>query len=788
MAITALNRKLLRDLWRLRGQVLAVALVVASGVALLVMSLSTLTSLKETTEAYYDRYAFADVFATLKRAPDRVTPAIANIPGVQSVETRVTAFSTVGVPGVDEPVMAILLSLPDGREPTLNRFALVAGRTVAPGRADEVVLHAPFATAHGLVPGDTIDVLLNGSRRPVRVVGIALTPEFVYAIAPGGMMPDDRRFGVIWMGRSALAAAYDMTGGFNDISLTLMRGQDPEPVIDALDTILAPHGGHGAYARETQVSNWFLMNEFDQIRSISTILPTIFLAVSAFLTNAVLARLIAVERREISLMKAFGYTNLQVGWHYSALALAMAGVGVLLGWMAGTALGRYNTELYSTFFHFPFLFFRPSGLEYAISAGVALSAGLGGAILAVRNAVRLAPAQAMRPPTPESFRSTGIAEGAVRALDAPSRIIVRHVLRSPGRSLVTVTGVALAVAVLVTAMQWADSITVLVQSQFRETQRQDVTLGFATTRGAGAEHALSALPGVLAVEPFRVVSADLSHGARIHRGGLTGLPPEARQQVIRDVDGWQVPVPASGVVVGSLLAEKLDVRAGDNIRVEVLARDHPQFDVTVAGIHETYIGMPAYISLPVLNRLMGDPPSFELASLLIDEGEQDALLSSLRDLPGLSAVMIKQTAIDQMYQTLGETILIFSGFFVLFAGLLAYGVVYNAARVALSERGRELATLRVLGFSRWEVSYILIGETALLVLLALPLGCALGAGLVWVIVQSFETELFRLPFVILPPAYGKAVLVIFVASLLSALIVRRRLDRLDLIRVLKTRE
>jgi len=786
--MTALDLKLLRDLWRLRGQVLAVALVVASGVALLVMSLSTLTSLRDTTEAYYDRYGFADIFAGVKRAPERLAERIAELPGVSAVETRVTALSTVDIAGVNEPVMVQLLSVPKGREPALNRFALQAGRDVQPGRDDEAVVHAPFAEAHGLMPGDVIHVLLNGTKRPVRIVGIALSPEFVYAIAPGGLMPDDRRFGVLWMAREGLAAAYDMHGAFNDVSLALLRGQAPEPVITALDALLKRHGGTGAIARENQISNWFLMNEFDQLRTMSTILPTIFLAVSAFLTNTVLARLIAIERREISLLKAFGYRNLQVGWHYAKMALAMTLLGVLIGWAAGAALGRYNTELYSEFFRFPFLYFRPSGLEFAISAVVAMSAGLFGALWAVRGALALAPAEAMRPPTPAMYRSAEATQALLNRLDQPTRIILRHILRTPHRAATTVLGVALSVAVLVTAMQWNAAISFLVDSHFQQSQRQDVVVGFVDLRGRDAEHALGALPGVMDVEPLRIVSADISSGNVTHRGGLTGLPEGARLQIVHDVRGWHVPVPASGVMLGTLLADKLGVVPGDTIRIEVLSRDHPVFETTVAGVHETLIAMPAYISLSELNRLLGDPPALEYASLVIDEAQEGALLAALRDLPGLASVMVKQTAIDQMHQTLGETILIFSGFFVVFAGTLAYGVVYNAARIALSERGRELATMRVLGFSRWEVSYILIGETALLVLVALPLGCLMGAGLVWIIVQAFETELFRLPFVIPPAAYGKAVVVVLIASLASAAIVRRRLDRLDLIGVLKTRE
>ncbi len=784
-----LDVKLLRDLWRLRGHVVAVALVVASGVALLVMSLSALTSLSATTDAYYQRQGFAEVFAGLKRAPERLATRIGAIPGVQSVETRITAFATIDLEGAGEPVSARLVSLPAaGREPLLNRPVLRAGRMVDAGRDNEAVLHAPFAEANGLMPGDSLSILMNGKRREVRVVGLALSPEYVYAIAPGGLMPDDRRFGVIWMAREALAAAYDMDGAFNDVSLSLLRGVAPEAVIASLDPLLARYGGTGAVARADQVSNWFLQSELAQLRTMATILPTIFLAVAAFLTNAVLARLITTERREISLLKAFGYSNAAVGWHYAKLALAMALVGVFTGWALGAGLGRYNTELYSEFFRFPFLQYRPSGAEFATSAGVALAAALAGAGAAVRRAVNLPPAEAMRPPAPTSFRTTPMPERLARRLDTPTRIVLRQIARTPLRSLATVTGVALAVAVLVTALQWSDAIRLMVRSQFFDSQRQHMTIAFHDLRADRARHDIARLPGVMSVEPMRVVRADLRAGARLHRGALTGLPRDASLRAIHDVGGWTLPVPPGGVAIGSVLAAKLGVSPGDRISVEALEGGHPRFSLEVAAVFETWIEMPAIVDLDRLNREMGDPPVFGEVGILVDPQAEDALFETLREIPGVSAVAVKRHAVATMFETLGETILIFTSFFVVFACALAAGVTYNATRIALSERARELATLRVLGFTRWEISYILIGETALLLLAGLPLGCLAGWGLALLIAQAFATELYRVPLTVLPPVYGTAVLIVVAAGIASAALVRRRLDRLDLIAVLKTRE
>ncbi len=784
-----LNRKLLRDLWRLRGQVLAIAMVVASGVAVLVMSLATLSSLQETAVTYYERHRFADVFARVTRAPEQLAARIAGIPGVQHAETRISKLATLDIAGFEEPVIGQLVSIPEHGESVLNRLALLAGRRVQPDHPDEVVLSEPFAEAHALTTGSRLHAIINGKRRALHVVGIALSPEYVYAIGPGALMPDNQRFGVLWMGRKALAAAYDLDGAFNDIALSLLHGTQPASVIQPLDQLLGRYGGIGAIARADQLSNWFLMNEIDQLGTMARILPTIFLVVAAFLTNMVLARIIATERSEIGLMKAFGYRNTEIGWHYARMVIAITAVGIVLGWVIGAVFGKVSTELYAEFYRFPLLIFEPKPSSFAAGALVSLGAALTGTLGSMHRAAALPPAEAMRPPSPPLYRRTRLSTSRLAAwLDQPTRIILRQIVRWPGRALLTSAGIGLSVGVLIMALQWIDSINHIVQVYFYDTQRQDMMVGLVEPQSATAAYEFAHLPGVLAVEPMRIVSAYLRHGNRSHRGALTGVPPGAQLQRVYDASGHVVPLPPGGVVLGTKLAEKLGVTAGDTLQVDVLEGRRPHLQVPVTGVFETYIGVPAFIDITTLNRLLKERPSLEYANLLVDEAARPALYARLKALPEISAVMLREAAVRTFHETLAETLLIYISFFAMFACALGFGVVYNSTRIALSERGREMATLRVLGFSRTEISYILLGEVALLIFVGLPLGCLAGQGLAWLMTSAFETELFRVPLVIELSTYGTAVLVALLATAASAALVRRRLDRLDLIAVLKTRE
>lgn len=787
----ALDKKLLRDLWRLKGQVLSIGFVIASGVALLVMSLSTYEALRVTSDAYYDRYRFGHVFSSVKRAPLHLEERIRALDGVQSVQLRIAMNAVLDVDGFSEPLMGRLVSVPEGRQPDLNQLVLRRGRLIAPGNPDEVVVNEEFAEAHGLQLGDTLQAIINDTKRRLHIVGMAQSPEFIYVISPFAIMPDKKRYGILWMGRKALEAAYDFDGAFNDLSLSVMRGTDTRQTVQVLDTLLAPFGSVGAIDRRDHLSNWFVQNELKQNQASARVLPTIFLLVAAFLTNTVLSRLIITERSEIGLMKAFGYSNNEVGWHYAKFVIAITVLGIALGWGLGAYLGLLSTESYARNLNLPLLLYKPSPASFLIGAIVSLTVGLLATLRAVRKAARLPPVVAMSPPEPPVFHgNTGLAQRLLTTLDEPSRIIARQISRWPRRALVTVLGFAGAIAMMVLSLYFTDAVDEIALTHFNEFQREDVALGFNELQSSVVLEEVRRLPGVRAVEPMRMVPADLVSGHLVHRGTIQGVPRNSRFTRIYDVKRGPVELPANGVVLTARLAEKLQLQVGDSFEIHVLEGRRPTVTLTVAEIYSSYIGMSAYLELEALNRLLGDRPVTQYVTASIDESRQEELLARLKNLPAVSTVALKSVALDNFNESIAESLMIFVGFFSMFSFALGFGVTYNAQRIALSERSRELATLRVLGFSHRDALYILLGETMVLVVVALPVGCLLGWLLTGIFVNAggFQTELMRLPLLIEPATYGLAMLVLLVASAASGLAMKRWVDRLDLISVLKTRE
>jgi putative ABC transport system permease protein len=787
--MTALNRKLLRDLLAMKGQVLAICLVIGCGVAAFVMSLSTLESLRSAQAEYYERYRFADVFAHLTRAPKALEPRIAEIPGVARIQTRIVADVNLDVPGLAEPAIGRLISIPEHRRPGLNEVYLRAGRYIEPRRSGEVLASEAFAEAHDLQPGDTLAAVINGRWQRLRIVGIALSPEYIFQIRPGDILPDEKRFGVFWMGEEQLAAAFNMEGAFNDVTLAARRGASLPGIIERLDRLLEPYGSTGAYDRSEQISNRYLSDEIKQLRSMGLIAPSIFLAVAAFLLNIVLSRLIGTQREQIAALKAFGYMKWEVGLHYLKLMLVIVLAGAGLGTIAGSWMGRNLTEMYTQFYRFPVFGFRFDVRVVLTGAGISALAGVLGTWSAVLRAVRLPPAEAMRPEPPHTYRPTFVERLGLKRLFSPAaRMVLRNLERQPWKAGLSSLGIAMAVAVLILGSFMEDAIEYVIELQFQRAQRQDMTIAFVEPTSAGALYAVQHLPGVTAAEPFRSVSVRLRSGHRERRLAIMGLPPGNRLFRLIDLEGQEVRLPREGLVLSRKLAELLHVSVGGSVLAEVLEGERPTRRIPVSGLIEDFAGLAAYMQLESLHRLMRESDVLSGAYVQIEPRRAAELYGQLKATPQVAGVTVKQATLDSFRETIAENLLRFRTFNVIFASIIAIGVVYNSARISLSERSRELATLRVIGFTRGEISRILLGELAVLTLGAIPLGLLLGYAFAWSASAALDTEMYRIPLVVEASTYAFAATVIIIAALISGLIVRRRLDHLDLVAVLKMRE
>ncbi len=784
-----LDRKLLRDLRRMKGQAVAVSLVMACGLAMLIMSRSLIHSLESTREEYYRAHRFADVFAGLKRAPLSLVERIREIPGVAAIEPGVSVQVTLDIPGLDEPATGLVRSVPDFRETELNRLFLRAGEWLKPGRRGEVLVGEAFAEANHLKPGDTITMVINGRLQKSRLAGIVLSPEYIFESRPGSALPDNRTYGIFWMPYEELANAYDLDGAFNSVVLSLAPGAGEHSVIAELDRLLLSYGGRGAHGRADHPSHIRVSDEIRVLTILSFGFPLVFLSVAAFMTNAVLSRLLALQRDQIAILKAFGFANRDIAFHYLKFAFAFVIGGTILGALGGVLLGSQLVEMYKMFFRFPELGFQLDYSALGTALIVATFAATLGVLNSVRRAAKLPPAEAMRPEPPANYRPSFIERtGIARFFSNTFRIAVRNLERKPMQVFFTVAGLALATGILIIPNCFRDSVGQILEFQWDTVQRQDVSIGLVEPDSEAAKHPLRQLPGVMSIEPFRYAFARIHFGQRHRQLPIQGMDRDGVHQRVIDANYRIVEVPSEGMVVSSKLAEVLGAKLGDQVTVEFLEGRRRKVNVPLVGFSEDFAGLVAHMDRRALNRLLGEGDIITGASFRVDGSRWQEFLRELKEQPRVSWVVVKESLRANFRKTTAASIGLIQTIYLTFATIVAFGVVYNNARISLAERGRELATLRVIGFSQREVGGVLVTELVILSLIAVPLGLAFGTFLATGILQAVNTETIRLPTIFTLRNYTFAVLVVATASTLSALVVLRTLKNLDLVSALKAPE
>lgn len=789
--MTALHTKLWRDLHRLWAQVLTIAVVVAIGVAGFVGMFSVHESLKGSRDSFYRDNRLADVFIHLKRAPVVLRDHLAAIEGVAEVQLSVVMDAQIALPDAQAPVtgrfIGIDLTRVHGQRQGLNALSLRSGRWPERGHVMEAVVSDRFAVARQLKPGDRVNAILNGRLQNIHLVGTVVSPEYVFASRGGA--PDDRTFGAWWVDQERMTQVFDMQGAFNQAALRLHDPAWLQAVIDQTDRLLDAYGTRGAVGRDQQISARIVSDELSQLKVMGTVLPSIFLLVSMFILNVVVSRQVATQRSQIAALKALGYDDSAIVWHYLGLAMAIAGLGLLAGLLLSRWIGLLVLDMYDDIFRFNQLAYGTTPWLVVAAASVALAAAIMGTWGAIRTVVRLKPAVAMQPPSPPTYQQTLIERlGLGRHVSVGTLMVVRNFERRPWRSVFTVTGIALAVALQISGAFWLDAIAHIVDIQFRQTQRGNVAVNFQHPVAPTVAQELKRLPGVIHAEPYRSEAVRLHWRGLAEDGNLLGLLGTTRR--LRPVDEQRGPVriPPQGLAVSWLLAKRLGLQVGDRVEVEFRMWHQARATVEVVEIVHTLMGKQAFMDFATMNTLSRDGSVASEATLQVDPLAMGAFWQAVKQAPLITAVFDKAASLASFQETTSRSMGVFSSILTLFAVAMAVGIVYNAARISLSERAWELASLRVLGMTRAEVSVLLLGQLAAELLLALPLGAAAGWGLATVLMRLMSSDNIDFPVVIAPSTYASAGLIVLAAGLVSALLVRRKIDQLDLVAVLKVRE
>lgn len=784
--VGTVTKKLIRDLWSLKWQVFTIALVVCSGISVLIASVSTYDSLNRAQQNFYSHYHFSDIFVSLKRAPNSIQKRLQEVPGISLVDTRIVYDATLDIGDLSEPAIGRFISLSDNSEQKLNALYLKEGRWPQEDKSNEVVVNESFALANRLMPGDYLYALLNGHRQKLQIVGVVLSPEFVYAIKGDDILPDNKHFGIFWMPYKSLASVFTMQNAFNSIVISIAPQSNQNQIIDSLERILQPYGLISSYSQDEQISNRFVSNEIKQQKIIATFIPTLFISVAAFLLNIVIGRLVFKQRQQIATLKALGYENLTIGLYYLKFVLVIVFIGAIAGVLLGAWLGKQMTFLYAEYFRFPNYQYYLNPWIPIFGIGLSFLAASTGALNSILQVNILAPAIAMRPTIVGTYKAVKLEKSSFfKKMSISAKLIVRYFFRHPIRMLLTIIGIGLSMTMVILGLFWNDAINYIIKQQFQISQRENATLTFTEPLDYHVLLELRNIDGILAVEGYRMTAIKIKHLNMSDQIMLFGMPPDSKLKQVLNLNGTVIAPGPYQILLSKGLAEKLQVNVGQNVELEFLEQTRPKTQLKVTGLVDDYIGVAAYADIQLVNRILSEDRIINAAGILVDQTKTSKIYKALKELPKVTTVTFKSSIINAFKETFAKHILVFTTILASFAVVIAVGVVYNNTRITMAERNWELATLRVIGLTESEVSHILLGNIVVEFILAIPLGLLLGYEVTKGMLFLMQTDWFKIPFIIEPKTYALSVIVVIISGILSGFVAQREIKKLDLTIVLK---
>ncbi|WP_244241567.1 ABC transporter permease [Leptospira jelokensis] len=779
---STLNLKLLRDLKSISLQGLTVGLVIAAGLSYFSASWSSYFSLLQAKEQFYSKQSLCDGFVYLNRAPNFLERKIAALPGITSFETRISKEIVLDFPTEVYPSAAQLLSLTDH----INTIYLTKGSL--PKQNEEVVISESFAKANGLEPGAELSTIIGGKRVLLTVTGIGLSPEYVYVFRPGNPLPDDKHYGIFWMKREAIETNFNFESSFNQVVFQLTKDPlDRKRTLHDLDLLLEEYGGLGAKERKFLPSESFLNDEFRQLRTTAVFLPGIFLAIAAFLLHIISNRLITKEREQIATLRALGYTALQIVFHYLKLITCITAISSLFGIFIGYLLGNAMTNLYGEFYKFPHLVpvFPPLLVLFTLSFGIFIG-GIG-TLFSLYGIIKLDPAQAMRPAPPGKY-SIAFWESWITNLQTIQRMVLRNLFKRPLRTILTILGLSTSIMIMIIGNFIQDTVGNLLDLQFNTIQRESLTLTFRNPVHESVLFELKEMDGVFVAEGQRSIPIKMTKDQKSKDIVLTGLPDQSELRKILGKNLKPIQIPISGIMVNQDLANRMNIQIGETIQIETLDGEKKKFSIQVTSLANEILGQGVFMSKENLNRILNEGNLINIALLKTDPKKDIDLIKEFKDDPLVIGLFSKTAILKGFQEVMQRSLQSTSIFILIFTIIISIGVIYNTAMITLSERIYELGSLRILGFTLKEVFAIIAWELSWQILCAIPLGCIFGYQVANLILNSNETEGFKIPATIYPSTYYVSILLALFTAGISYMIVFRKLKTMDLLSVLKVRE
>lgn len=784
-----LNRKLIRDLWQIKGQFISVLVVVIIGVMFYTGINAGYRNLSGASEKYYSDYRFADLWATFYKAPESVEQKAQALPFVKMATGRVVQDVNIGISGQNAVIR--LITLPDVKKDIVNDIVIQSGKYFSDADSNQCLVEEGFFKAHGLKEGDYIYPVINGNEVKLKVIGSVISPEYVYALKDASeLVADYNKFGIVFVKKSFGQAVLGLDGMVNSLGMTVKEGTDIGKAKDDIEKLFREYGVTAVTDRDAQVSYKLVSEKMKGYQSLGTAFPVIFFIVAAVIIFITMGRMVENQRVQIGVLKAFGFSDLQVLVHYLSFSALIAILGSVIGSILGVFLGKGFTGLINQYFVFP----NPQAKMYPDLVIPASLLTLFFCLLAGYNSCKRAfaimPSEAMRPRSPMKGRKILIERIGIlwRNLEYTWKMILRNIFRYKRRALLTSIGVIFATAITVFALGEKNSMDHLVAQQYTNIQNYDIKVSFTRFMSKEELNTIRGISHVVKLEPVVETGVELSNGWRKKDTGFTALIDNPQMYRAADKEGNPVRLPHNGILIPDKLARALDVKPGDMVSIKSFLPGREKKEVPVKGIIAQYLGTSAYSSMDSVNLILGEGGIANSVVLKIDSASSEKqVIDALKKMPAVGSVQSKTEAMNNLVSNLGAMTSAI-GFMIFLASVLSVAVIYNIATISIFERQRELAMMKVLGFKDSEVRRLVFNENYLITLFGILIGLPLGSLLGGSMMASYESDAYTFPFLVGGRSYVLAAILIIGFTAIANFILMKKISRIGMVEVLKSIE
>lgn len=784
-----LLKKFIRDIGEAKGQYISLIIVVTIGVMFYSGINATFRNLENASSSYYNDYNFADIWVDFYKAPESVMDRLDSLTYVKMASGRIVMDENINIS--DKNATVRLITLPDDRQATVNDIDIKSGRYFSEDETNQCLLEEEFFIAHKLSLGDYIYPVINGNEVKIKVIGTVKSPEFVYTLKDGSeLMPDNEKFGIVYVKNSFGQEILGLQGYINNASVLLQKGTDLDKASDDIEKYLKSYGVTSVVNKEDQISNRMLKAEMDGLKAMGSAFPIVFFIVAAVIIYIMMGRMVENQRTQIGVLKALGFTNSQVFFHYLTYSIFVAMMGSIFGAIAGMYLGAAYTKLENMYFHLPEINMQmypdlvlPAAL---LTLGFCLLAGYN----SCKSVFKIMPSEAMKSKSPEIGKKIFLERLKIIWLNIDNtwKIIFRNILRHKRRALLTSIGVIFSTALLLIAMSMMDSINFMVEQQYSNIQNYDIKVNFSKFLNLEEVKNIRNISGVNKIEPILETGVEIQNGWKKKNVGLTAIIRDPQMYRVVDKSGKPVAIPERGIVIPEKLAEELGIKLNDKVILKPLLPEMDKTEVLVKGIATQYIGMSAYSSLEDINYILGEGVITNSVVLRLENNSfENEVKEKLKDMGAVSSVQSKSDALNALMKNMAAMTSSI-GIMILLAAILSIAVVYNTATINIFERQRELATLKVLGFKDNEIKKLIFNENYIITAFGLLLGLPCGSLLGNFMMSTFTTDFYSFPFVTKSLTYVYSIALTIVFTVLANLILMKKIRKISIVEVLKNRE